>query len=294
MRACDHGGRIARGFLAECRRNGDSGVQNPVLFPFYFARGAVAEAAGILLKDNLGGGLFWKESLGGDTYKDEFLKHVVRYLFPETSALSASESSRDCVYLRASDVTLKQWFKSSEVELPKTGSPKDLVQGREAKPPPIHGGLFDFTSGGPAFHYARRFRDIHAAKNTSRNFRSAKSLGGKQGAANRCSLAYAKQCAGFQLSVVAASPQAVKTIDKPHPGDDPDWLAQVPQEKRPQLPPKLPEAAPLEERLTSPYGRFTLAELLQRLILTPLQCPHGGAGRAAGNGSLHRGSSRRD
>lgn len=83
------------------------------LYPFYFNRGTVAEAVDALCEKAKGGAPpHWKLGEAHEQYTDEFLDHVVTYLFPKAKA----KDPKAFVYLQAD--AARDWFRGVRLSPP--------------------------------------------------------------------------------------------------------------------------------------------------------------------------------
>ncbi len=212
------------------------------LFSFYFDRGEAATTADALIGDAIGpygggrpAGPLWervKQTHLPHLYTDEFLDHVVRYLFPDAGPHAGRP---ECQYLRVNDKAMANWFKAAEVRLP---------HGRTLRVDPKVAVEAFVTSQGVGL--------LSVCLGVGR---------GPVGPEDVIEFNY-------RLSQFRRSP--VTGLVKPHPSDDSKRFGALPPQAQAAIPPAPAPDAPFEERLTSPYGAFTLGELAARLIRSPL------------------------
>ena len=90
-------------------------VQTRFLYPFFFRRGALAEARELMLKATIPSRTqearpIWECTTAHELYKEELLRHVVKFFF-------SSGSNIGCEYLRINEAVGNRWFNKLEVEL---------------------------------------------------------------------------------------------------------------------------------------------------------------------------------
>ncbi|HLW66122.1 MAG TPA: hypothetical protein VKS79_12495 [Gemmataceae bacterium] len=214
--------------------------QTRFLFPFFFDRGRNAEAAETLIADRPGAGdqPLWSRSQPHPLYTDEFLDHVVRYLFPGLDRSNAP-GPVECEYLRADDKTLEKWFQHAEVQLP---SGRTL---RAGKRPSAE--MF-VTSQGVGL--------------------LVMTIGVEQSGLT------GEDVAEFNYRLSQFRRRPITGFVKPHPADNPEKYSALPAEAKEKIKPKPADDAPIHDQLASPYGRFTLKDLVNRLARVPLQRLH--------------------
>jgi hypothetical protein len=210
--------------------------QTRLLFPFFFDRGRNAEAAETLIDDwpSDGDKPLWNRSKPHALYTDEFLDHVVHYLFPDPDRPKGS-GPVECEYLRADDKTLEKWFHHAEVQLP---------SGRILKIGKRPSAEMFVTSQGVGLLFM--------------------TIGVEQTGLT------GEDAAEFNYRLSQFRRRPITGFVKPHPADNPEKYNAMPAEARQNVKPKPPDDAPIHELLASPYGRFTLKDLVNHLAREPL------------------------
>jgi hypothetical protein len=219
-------------------RHGDKVIEfhTRFLFPFYYERGTATRAAGTLIADDglAAGSIFWRREKPRQLYTDEFLLHVVRYLFPDQKRSEGSPEV-ECEYLIGNEKILENWFKGAEVRLPSGLTipilPKSFVE---------------------------VFLTSQSVGLLSITLAASDSL--TSGAVAEFN---------YRLSQFRRKP--VVGLVKPHPEENGEKYKLLSPEAQAAISARPSPEASLEVQLASPYGRFTLEQLVVRLILKPLQ-----------------------
>ncbi len=219
-------------------------LQTRFLYPFFFDRNGAALAAHAVCRDQIvtpdGKCLpLWHNAEARHYYKDEFLEHVVNYLFgPENRQETQTPYSKDCIYLQIasgqSGDPAQPWFRDATVELPSRHHlPVRFV-------PELGVELFLSTQGVAIL-------SIALTPSTSRPLEIIDALE-----------------FNYRLSQFRRKP--ITGISKAHPSDDPARWAKIPAADRAKIRSRPAPDASLEERLMLPGGQFNLRELVQRLL----------------------------
>jgi hypothetical protein len=210
--------------------------QTRFLFPFFFDRGQSGDAVEILISDqpSVADKPLWSRSEPHALYTDEFLDHVVQYLFPNANRPNNS-GPEECVYLRADDPTLEKWFHHAEVELP---------SGRTVKVGKRPSAEMFVTSQGVGLLFI--------------------TMGVEQTGLT------GEDVAEFNYRLSQFRRKPITGFVKPHPSDDPQRFGALPRETKEKIKPKPADDAPIHDQLSSPYGRYTLRDLVNCLSREPL------------------------
>jgi hypothetical protein len=208
--------------------------QTRFLFPFDFARGSATSAAEVLIADtSLVSGRLWRRDEPHFLYTDEFFEPVVRYLFPDPSR-PVGAPKVECEYLVADEKELERWFKAAEVRLP-----SGVLQ---VGPNPV----------AEVFLTAQGVGLLSVALGVTGPFSMA-------------------AVADFNYRLSQFRRRPVTGLIKPHPTEDPKKYDSLSADNRARIARKPPTIAPVEEQLASPYGSFTLEQLIVRLVVKPLR-----------------------
>jgi hypothetical protein len=210
--------------------------QTRFLFPFFFDRGRSAEAVEILISDRPSSAEkpLWSRGEPHALYTDEFLDHVVRYLFPDPNR-PQDAGPVECEYLRADDATLEKWFHHAEVQLP---------SGRTLKIGKRPSAEIFVTSQGVGLLFM--------------------TIGVEQTGLT------GEDVAEFNYRLSQFRRKPITGFIKPHPADHPEKYNAMPADAKEKIKPKPADDAPIHEQLASPYGHFTLRDLVHRLAREPL------------------------
>jgi hypothetical protein len=229
------------GVAAEANQGSSIGItefRTRFLFPFYFERGAASRAANALLADVMPTGKpgddgvpHWQRSRPHQLYTDEFLDHVVRYLFSNADQSHGADAP-ECGYLQIDAKIAQRWLKSAEVQLP-----NDRTVRIDPKTVRVEGFI---TSQGVGI--------------------LSITLGASRGSIVPADVSE------FNYRLSQFRRQPITGLVKPYPSVD-----TLSAEQKAAISPKPSATATIEERLFSPYGAFTLQEIVARLILLPLR-----------------------
>jgi hypothetical protein len=201
------------------------------LYPFFFRRHSVHEAATALLGASLPGRdgrrlTVWECPGPHDLYREEVLDHVVEFLFPGTETAG-------CQYLKLSGAVGNRWFGDLEARLPADMRlPIRLVPAAS-----IELFLSSYGVGLLSIALAAEQHELSVSTAIELNHR---------------------------LSQLRWS--SVGDLHLSHPADDPQRWARLSPEARQNIPPVPAPDAPLEERLGRPGGTFTPGELVEELL----------------------------
>jgi len=212
-------------------------LETRFLYPFFYQPHRIKEATAALRSALVAGRSgVWTCADARGLYKEEVLDHVTDFLF-------ASDERTGCRYLRVADDAVQGWFRGTKLLLKDgDGMPVNPV-------PEVKVELFLSDYGVGVFSLAL----------TPDPPDHALGSGLDQGDV----LTFNYKLAQFQRW--SAAP-----IHVPHPGEDPEALARLPEHDRARLSPIPPADAPLVERLGKRGGTFTLSELVREL-LRPLE-----------------------
>lgn len=212
-------------------------LETRFLYPFFYQPHRIKEATAALRSALVAGRSgVWTCADARGLYKEEVLDHVTDFLF-------ASDERTGCRYLRVADDAVQGWFRGTKLLLKDgNGMPVNPV-------PEVKVELFLSDYGVGVFSLALTpDPPDHALRS-----------GLDQGDA----LTFNYKLAQFQRWSAAS-------VHVPHPGEDPEALARLPEHDRARLSPIPPADAPLVERLGKRGGTFTLSELVREL-LRPLE-----------------------
>jgi hypothetical protein len=213
-------------------------LQTRFLCPFNFDRDRLETAADVCCNDRFAradDANVWLRAKPHHLYTDEFLDHLVIHLFG--SSISKKKASiaarlRDCEYLQAGILTQK-WFKDATVEFTK-GKPIaiQLASGMGIE-------LFLSSHGVGVLSVALTVDAPALTGDEAREF-------------------------NYRLSQFRRSP--LPLIRKAHASDDPERWSRIPDGDKAKVPPRPADEAPIEDRLSQAGGRFSMQELMARLL----------------------------
>lgn len=221
-------------------------VQVRFLYPFAFGWGMFEEAARTLRDETfvtrrgrrhrlwVCDGSDGRYSEPHHFYKDELLAHVAEFLFPNSKG--SSFSSGGCGYFQISDVVANRWFKDSEIQVAAGSMPVEMIAGVRVE-------LFLLPQGTGVLSMAL------APRMTNLNF---------------------DEVLDFNYRIAQFRRHSLARFRKRHASDDQSTYTLLTPEQRAGVGAAPTDDAPLEDRLGSPGGSFTLAELIWRL-LNPLE-----------------------
>jgi len=212
-------------------------LETRFLYPFFYQPHRIKEAAAALKSALVAGRSgVWTCADARGLYKEEVLDHVTDFLF-------ASDERTGCRYLRVADDAVQGWFRGTKLLL-KDGDVMPVNPVPEVK---VELFLSDYGVG------------VFSLALTPDPPDHALGSGLDQGDA----LTFNYKLAQFQRWSAAS-------IHVPHPGEDPETLARLPEHDRARLSPIPAAYALLVKRLGKRGGTFTLAELVSEL-LRPLE-----------------------
>ncbi|MHB8877054.1 MAG: hypothetical protein ACYC8T_25440 [Myxococcaceae bacterium] len=198
------------------------------LFPFFFARGSVTTAAGVLQAAPLAGvGEAWTAARPPEAYRDELLGHVSAHLFPDPGCTPT------CGYLRLSEKHSNRIFRGVLARFRKH-PPMGVELAR-----PAGCELFLTSQGVGVLSIALDFRPREPSPELAIDF----------------NYMAARRHAGFGM-----------TLEIPHASADEERWKAIAEEHRRQIPPAPPADAPMAQRLGAAGGSFTLYELAAEML----------------------------
>ena len=224
--------------------HGPKELQTRFLYPFFFGRQSVRQAAEALQAQTLtlSNGKshdLWACATPHHFYQDELLHHVIRFLFGDapTTGAAAADEERACRYLKLSDVAANALFKDAEL---------------------------------PAFRDAalplRIIPGVGVEVFLSSQGVGVLSLALTPGKTN---LSFAEAC-DFNYRLAQFRRRDATLIRLRHPQDTAATWERVPEANRAKIAPPPAADAPLQQRLGAPGGAFSLRELIGEL-LRPLE-----------------------
>lgn len=232
-------------------------IQTRFLYPFFFDRGKAVEAsnclssATIIGRDGKSIGV-WECSPPPALYKEELLDHVDKFLFHDTE--------RGCRYLRISNAVSSRWFNKLEVVLAEAKSAKQKESnaiasdaGEDVPTPIVWPVSLAPLASMEIFltNYGVGVFSISLIPNPPElDFQNATL---------------------FNYKLAQLRPQVAAKLGIPHPSENTKLWEQMPTLQKEKIAPAPSVDAPVSQRLGCAGGTFLLGELVNEVVLTPLQ-----------------------